>query len=154
MPRKKRITKKVLFAKTVEILQPWMHLSDWKLTVKFSTSKMKFSATCSAHPEYKIASIRMNSAELGRLSHNEIVATAIHEMTHCLLWELGDWAVDLAGKDKHKIEIARRFEEQSVTSMEKVLVPLMAPILNKELARQGYEPLDLSFTDFVIENVK
>jgi len=153
MPRKKRITKKVLFAKAVEILKPWMNLQNWKIIVKFGSSTKGFAAYCSAHPEYKLATIRVNTKELPRLTHNEIVAVAIHEMTHCILWELGNWAADLT-KDKHKIEIARRYEEQSVTNIEKILVPLLEPILNEALTAEGYELLDLTFTDFVIEHQK
>lgn len=153
MARKKRITKKVLFQKTVEVMQPIMNLSDWKLVVTFSHSKrMRDIANCTALPEYKLAKIRMNYNELARLSHNEIVSTAIHEMIHCILWDLGEWAHRLSKKDPEKTEITRRYEEGSVTSFEKIILPLVTDKLNDILRSQGYYNVDLTFTDFEVRH--
>lgn len=153
MARKKRITKKVLFQKTVEILQPILNLTDWKIVVIFSYSKrMKATATCESFSEYKLAKIRMNHGELTRLTHNEIVSTAIHEMIHCILWDLGEWAHRLSKKDPEKIEITRRYEEGAVTAFEKILIPLITDQLNEVLKQQGYYGVDLTFTDFEVHH--
>lgn len=153
MPRKKRITKKILFEKTIEIMQPIMKLSDWKLMVVYSHSaRMKNTAECEASPEYKIATIRLNYSDIKDLSHNEIVSVAIHEMIHCVLWELGDWALSLSKRDPHKLEISRKYEESTVTSFEKILLPLVTATLNKSLSQQGYSGVDLTFTDFEIQH--
>jgi len=153
MPRKKNITKKVLFQKTVEILQPVMNLTDWKVVVVFSHSqRMKYTATCEASPEYKLAKIKMNYGDLKHLSHNEIVATAVHEMIHCVLWELGEWGYKLSRKDETKLELSRKYEESAVTSFEKILVPLVTDTLNAELKAQGYYDVDLTFTDFEVQH--
>ncbi len=153
MARKKRITKKVLLTKTVEIMQPILQLSDWKLIVKFSSSpRMKDTATCEALPEYKVAVIKINNNELKNLSHNEIVTVVIHEMVHCILWDLGSWAELLSKKDEHKLEITRKYEESAVTSLEKILLGLVTDRLNKELRGLGYFDVDLTFTDFDIQH--
>lgn len=153
MPRKKRITKRILFTKTVEIVQPLLKLDDWKLVVKFSYSKtMKTTAHCEALPEYKVAEITINANDISGLSHNEIVAVAIHEMIHCLLWELGTWAHKLSGKNKFKLDVSRKYEEAAVTTFEKVLLPLVSKDLNIKLREMGYNDVDLSFTDLTIEH--
>ena len=153
MPRKKRITKKVLFQKTVEIMQPILKLQDWKLIVVFSySSRMKDTASCEASPEYKLAKIKANMNDISTLKHNEIVAVAIHEMIHCILWELGEWAETLSKKDTDKLELTRKYEEGAVTSFEKILLPIVTDRLNEELYAQGYYGVDLTFTDFEIQH--
>jgi hypothetical protein len=155
MPRKKRITKKVLFIKTIEMMQPILRLSDWKIIVKFSYSKkMKNTAYCEALPEYKVAEITMNHNDLSGLTHNEIVCVAIHEMMHCILWELGTWTFKLSGQNKFKMEVSRKYEEAAVTSLEKILLPLVTDKLNNLLKSQGYQDIDLTFTDFMVEHNK
>lgn len=153
MGRKKRITKKVLFEKTIQIMQPIMKLDDWKILVVFShSSRMKNTAECEASPEYKIASIILNYGEMKDLTHNEIVSVAIHEMIHCVLWELGDWALSLSKRDPHKLEISRKYEESAVTAFEKILLPLVATQLNNKLKTEGYNVVDLTFTDLEIQH--
>jgi hypothetical protein len=153
MPRKKRITKKILFQKTVEVSQPIMNLSDWKLIVSFSHSaRMKDTAYCIASPEYKMAKIKVNYGQLRSLTHNEIVATALHEMIHCILWDLGSWAHALSKKDPQKSEITRKYEEGAVTALERIFVPLITDYLNDALCNQGYYDVDLTFTDFEVHH--
>lgn len=153
MPRKKRITKKVLFQKSIEIIQPMMRLSDWKIIVVFSSSqRMRDTANCEASPEYKVAKIRINSAEIPNLSHEEIVSTAIHELLHCVLWELGEWGYRLSKKDETKLELSRKYEEAAVTQLEKIFLPLMGDAINEGLKEQGYYGVDLTFTDFEVQH--
>jgi len=153
MVKKKRITKKVLLTKSIEILQPILNLSDWKLSIIISKSrKMKVTANCQAWPEYKLAKLTFNGTYLNQLSHNEIVAVAVHEMMHCVLWEIGNWAEKLSNQNELKLEITRRYEENAVTSLEKILVPLVETQLNKKLKDFGYNWVDLSFTDLTITN--
>lgn len=150
-PRKKRITKRILFQKTVEIMKPILNLSDWKLMVVFSHSaRMKETATCEASPEYKVAKIKVNSAEMPSLTHEEIVSTAIHEMLHCVLWELGEWGYTLSKKDEHKLELSRRYEEAAVTNLEKIFLPLVSDVINDTLKQQNYYGVDLTFTEFEV----
>lgn len=138
MQAPKRITKKMLFIKTVEIVQPLIGLSEWKLAIRFPP-KMKAAADCQAYPEYKQAAIRANLTVFKRLSHYEIIQTAIHEMTHCLLWPIVSWTEELCGKNKQKIEITRKLEESTVTEFEKLLTKLCMDKLQTELIQLGYE---------------
>lgn len=138
MTQQKRITKKMLFIKTVEIVQPLMGLSEWKIAIRFPP-KMKAAADCTAYPEYKQAALRANLLVFKRLSHYEVIQTAIHEMTHCLLWPIVSWTEELCGKNAQKIEITRKLEESTVTEFEKLLTKLCMTTLQTELMRQGYE---------------
>lgn len=140
MQKLKRITKKMLFVKTVEIAQPLMGLGDWKIAIRFPP-KIKAAADCQAYPEYKQAAIRANLAIFKRLSHYEIIQTAIHEMTHCLLWPIVSWTEELCGKNKQKLEITRKLEESTVTEFEKLLTKLCMGKLQFELQQLGYEEI-------------
>lgn len=143
MPRKKRITKKVLFAKTVQIMQPLLGLQDWKLIVRYST-RMRDTADCEASPEYKEAIIRINLNDLKGLGYNDIVATAIHEMMHCIVWPLAAWAETLSRTDRD-MKICEDTEETLVTNLEKIIVPLASEVIQAELKTQGYLNIDLEF---------
>lgn len=143
MARKKRITKKVLFAKTVEIMQPVLGLQDWKLIVRYST-RMKDTADCEASPEYKEAIIRINMNDLKGLGYNDIVATAIHEMLHCVVWPLAAWAENLT-KTEQQMDICEQQEESLVTNLEKIMVPLASDLIQTELKACGYSNIDLEF---------
>jgi len=143
MPRKKRITKKVLFAKTVQIMQPLLGLQDWKLIVRYST-RMRDTADCEASPEYKEAVIRINLNDLKGLGYNDIVSTAIHEMMHCIVWPLAGWAETLSRTDRD-MKICEDIEETLVTNLEKIIVPLAADIIQAKLKAQGYLNIDLGF---------
>lgn len=149
--RKQRITKKILFAKTVEILQPYLNLRDWRIIVRYS-SRMKNTADCEASPEYKEAIIRCNTKELPKLSHYDVVSVAIHEMVHCLLWPLTDWTESLCKKDESKLNMTSKIEEGIVTNFEKMLVVMAEDILKTELAAQGYSNIELVFTEFEVYN--
>lgn len=140
----KNITKRMLFVKCVEIIQPILKLHDWKIAVVFSNSeRMKETATCEAHTEYKFAKIIVNTPELSNMSRSEIVSTAIHEMSHCILWEFGEWAMSLAGNDKHTLQYTRKYEESTITKIEHILLPLAGTILNQKLMDMGYAPIEL-----------
>lgn len=147
----KRITKKMLFIKSVEIIKTWFKLQDWKITVK-CVKTMKNTAYCTADPEYKIASIYVNMTHLKGLTHNEVVSTALHELLHCIVWPLGEWAVRLSAKDKHKLEITRRYEEEVVTNLERIILPLIQEQMNQKLLQEGYTAVNLEFTDFSINH--
>jgi hypothetical protein len=142
MQQTKRITKKLLFVKTVEILQPKIGLSEWKIVVKFS-NHMKHAADCEAFPEYKQATIRANLKTFKKLTHYEVIMTAVHEMTHCIVWPIVAWAEELCEGDSQRLEITRKLEEGLVTDFEKILSGLCATILQEELTSQGYS--DISF---------
>jgi len=146
MARKKRITKKILFVKTVEILQPWLKLSDWKIIVRFSP-RMKMAADCEASPEYKEALIRANSQVLKELSSYEIISMAVHEMCHCLVWPLAEWTEDLCHRDADKLEMTRKIEEGLVTNLEKILTDMAVDIIQSALDEENYSPLDLTFKE-------
>lgn len=147
----KRITKKTLFIKSVEIIKQWFQLQNWKISVKF-VSSMKNTAYCTADPEYKLASIHVNLTHIKTLTHHEVVATALHELLHCIVWPLGEWATRLSSKDKHKIEISRRYEEEVVTNLEQILIPLLREHINNKLIEEGYGAVNLKFTDFSVTN--
>lgn len=140
----KNITKRMLFVKCVEIIQPILKLHDWKIAVVFSNSeRMKETATCEAHTEYKFAKIVVNAAELSNMTRSEIISIAIHEMSHCVLWDFGEWAMSLTNNDKHKIQYTRKYEESAITKMEHILLPLAGPIVNQQLIELGYSPITL-----------
>lgn len=147
MARLKRISKKVLFAKTVAFLQPQLNLQDWKILVRYSY-RMKATADCQAWPEYKQAVIRLNLKNVNRFNHYEIIMIAIHEMMHCLVWPLADWAEKLCKKDPIKKEITRQLDEALVTNLEKILTDLTCTSLQSYLNEQGYADLDLIFNNF------
>jgi hypothetical protein len=140
MEKRRRITKKLLFAKTVEILQPKIGLSEWKIVVKFS-NRMKYAADCEAFPEYKQAIIRANLKTFKKLTHYEVIMTAVHEMTHCIVWPIVAWTEELCDLDAQKLEITRKLEEGLVTDFEKILSDLCANTLQEELTKQGYSDI-------------
>lgn len=141
----KSITKRMLFVKSVETLQPILKLQDWKIAVVFSNSeRMKESATCEAHTEYKFAKIIVNQQELKNLTHSEVVSIAIHEMSHCILWEFGEWAMSLADGDKYKTQYTRKYEESTITKLEHILLPLAGSMINQQLVESGYKPIPLN----------
>lgn len=151
MPRKKRITKKMLFTKTIEILQPWMNLHDWKIVVKFCR-RMKATADCEAMPEYKEAVIRVHMPTLKMLSHEQIISTAVHELIHCISWPLCEYALFLCRSDVNKLEMMRKLEEGMVTHFERVFTYLAAESLQKELSAMGYYQIDMAFKELEIQH--
>lgn len=152
--RKKRITKKLLFAKTVEMLQPKLGLKDWKIVVKYSRSMKSSIADCSASPEYKIATIRLSLTRLKQYSHYEVVQTAVHEMMHCIVWPLTEWAYDLCKADKQKAEMTRRIDETIITHLEKTYSELVLPLIQTELATQNYNDIDVIFENIRVVHDK
>lgn len=146
MPKKKRITKKILFKKSVEVLQPLLNLQDWKLVVRFS-SRMKNAADCEAFPEYKEALIRANTTRFPDLSYNEMVSMAAHEMMHCVVWPLTDWTEILCLGNATKLEMTRKLEEGLVTDLEKLIMNFAVPVILERLKSEGYYAVDLSFKE-------
>lgn len=151
MKQPKRITKKQLFIKTIEIAQPLIGLSEWKIAVRFP-AKMKGAADCTAYPEYKQAGIRGNLTVFKRLSEYEIIQTAIHEMVHCHLWPLVVWTEELCRKNPQKLELTRKLEESTVTDFEKLLTKLCIEAIQTELVALGYERVSTSFASVQVVN--
>lgn len=150
MVEKKRISKKVLFSKTIEILQPLLNLNDWTIVVKYSRAVgTKQLATCEARPEYKQAIIRLYIKNLVNLNDYDVICTAIHEMCHCLAWPIVEWTEDLCKNDKEKLKVTQRLEEGLVTNLEKILGGLTGQILQSKLSEDGYRDLDLVFEKFL-----
>lgn len=150
----KRITRRVLFAKTIQILQPKLQLHDWKIVVRFlqKTRPANIVAYCQPMPEYKTAGIRVNLSRLSDLNYYEVVSTAIHEMLHCVTWSMTDWAEQLCKKDKQKLEITRKLDESIITHLERTLTDIMLPLLETELALEGYAHLDTVFDSFEVKS--
>lgn len=149
METKKRISKKVLFSKCVEILQPILGLQDWTIVVRYSHKvKTKEVASCEAYPEYKQALIRLHIKKLTNFNDYDMIAIAVHEMTHCILWALVEWTEELCKNDKDKLKVTQRLEESTVTSLEKLLVPLTESILKAKLSEEGYRDLEVVFENF------
>lgn len=155
MVKLKRITKKVLFAKTVQLLQPKLRLEDWKIVVRFlpKTRPNNIVAYCQPMPEYKSAGIRVNMTRLAELNHYEVVSTAIHEMLHCVTWSMTEWAEQLCRKDKQKLEVTRKLDEGIITHLERMLTDITLPQLQKELTAEGYANLDTAFDSFKVMSV-
>lgn len=149
MPRKRRITKKVLFAKTVEILKPYLNLTEWKIIVKYS-SRMKFAADCDASPEYKEALIRVNTKSLTDLTHYEVMSMAAHEMIHCIVWPLAEYTEDLCKGDAQRLEMTRKLEEGLVTSLEKVMMNVAGELIQGHLTDEGYADVDLTPVEMTV----
>lgn len=155
MAATKNITKKMLFVKCVQTAQPFLKLDDWKINIVFSDSeRMKDSATCEASTEYKFAKIIVNAPELKNMSHSEILSIAIHEMSHCILWEFGEWAMSLSEGDKQKTKYSRKFEEAAITRLEHILLPLIGRYVNQNLIERGYKPIDLDLPKLQHYNLK
>jgi hypothetical protein len=148
----KRINRRQLFIKTIEIVQPLIGLADWKIAIRFPTT-MKSAADCQAYPEYKQAGIRGNLTIFKRLSHYEIVQTAIHEMVHCVLWPLVDWTEELCKKNPQKLAMTRKLEEATVTEFEKMLTKLCIDAIQTELVAQGYEKVSETFANVQVVSV-
>jgi hypothetical protein len=149
MPRKKRITKKVLFAKTVEILKPYLTLTDWKIIVRYS-SRMKAAADCDASPEYKEALIRLNTKMLPDLTYYEVVSVAVHEMIHCIVWPLAEYTEDLCKKDAQRLEMTRKLEEGLVTNLERIIMNIATELVIEHLTDDGYASIDLTPVEMTI----
>lgn len=148
----KRITKRVLFAKTVQLLQPKLRLDDWKIVLRF-VPKMRpntIVAYCQPMPEYKQAGIRVSLTRLAELNHYEVVSTAIHEMLHCVTWSMTEWAESLCRKDTYKLEVTRKLDESIITHLERMLTDMTLPLLQSELSKEGYKDLDAEFDTFKI----
>lgn len=154
MANLKRITKKLLFTKTIEILQPKLNLQDWRIVVRYSTRIKNTIADCQAQPEYRQAVIRLNLAELKNHTPYEIVATAVHEMMHCVTWPLSQFTHDLCRNDKRKIELTRRTDEAIVTHLERAFTDMAIPYLQEQLAEQGYQPITGGFENIKLMNEK
>ena len=154
MVKLKRITKKVLFAKTIEILQPKLNLQDWRIVVKYSYNMKKNLADCMAEPEYRQASIRLSLTQSKNYTHYEIIATAIHEMMHCVLWPLSQLTTDFSKKDAHKLELSRRTDEAVVTHLERVFTDMAVPYLREELIKQGYQDVIGDFENIRLSHDK
>ena len=150
----KRITKRMLFAKTIEILQPKLGLGDWKLVVRYSRRMKNTLADCTASPEYKHAIIRLNLSKLNDYSQYEIIQTAIHEMMHCIVWPLTQWSYDLCKTDKNKIEVTRRMDETVITQLEKTYSDIVFISLQKELKELGYGGIENLIQNIVITTDK
>ena len=153
MSRKKRITKKVLFVKTIEIAQPLLNLNDWKIRIRFS-NRMRGTADCDASPEYKEALIRLNMKELKFLEYQEIVSMAIHELIHCVVWPLTEWTEALCKRDEHKLNATLKLEETLVTNLEKILMNTITGYLQEELSDQGYSNVDMVFQEIHVDHEK
>jgi len=138
-----RITKRRLYILVSNIIVPILNLSDWTIKIRF-TKKMKNLADCDASPEYKEAKIRVNLDAIKLRSYHEVVATALHELLHCLSWNLMTWAEQLSRGNPDKLEVCRRMGEDLTTEMEKVLFPLISPIIHNELREMGYVNIDVA----------
>lgn len=150
--KEKRITRRVLFAKTVQLLQPRLRLDDWKIVVRFlkKTRPNTIVAYCQPMPEYKTAGIRVNLTRLAELNHYEVISTAIHEMLHCVTWSMTEWTEQLCRKDKQKLEVTRKLDEGIITHLERMLTDITLPQLQKELTAEGYADLDTAFDPFKV----
>jgi hypothetical protein len=141
----KNITKKLLFAKTIEILQPKLNLSDWRIIVRYSRVMKTAIADCQSLPEYKQATIRLSLLRLPEYSHYEIISTAVHEMLHCIVWRLTEWTEDLCKKDTQKLQVTRRLDEGVITHLEKVITDMVASEVQSELLAEGYGNINLLY---------
>lgn len=148
----KRITRRMLFAKTVELLQPQMHLDDWKIVIRFFEKLRPNDAIAYCHPmpEYKQAGIRVSLTKLSELNHYEVISTAIHEMLHCITWSMTEWTELLCKKDKQKLEITRKLDESVITHLEHMLTTMTMPLIQKALKAEGYGELDSAFDPFKV----
>lgn len=154
MVKLKRITKKVLFTKTIEILQPKLNLQDWRIVVKYSRNMKRAIADCIADPEYRQATIRLSLLQSKNYTHYEIVSTAIHEMMHCIVWPLTQLTQDFSKKDTHKLELTRRTDESVITHLERVFTDMAIIYLQEELTRQGYQTFDTTFENIRLMHEK
>ena len=154
MVKPKRITKKVLFAKTIEILQPKLNLQDWLIVVKYSRHMKAALADCRAQPEYRQATIRLSLSNSKNYPYYGIVSAAIHEMLHCIVWPLTQLTEDFSRKDKHKMELVRRCDESVITHLERAFTDTALPYLQQELLKQGYQDIFPTFENIRLTNEK
>jgi len=113
---KKEIQDKVL--KYLGIYSKMMGIEGWNILVCFKKLGVDITATCEAEIEYYRATITFDSLKLEEQSDNTIRKTVIHELLHCLVWQLAEVAQHLA-PDEHK-EFIQKFEESTVTNLERM----------------------------------
>ncbi len=77
-----------VFKSEIERLLDKFHISDWR--VKFSLEKLENSnAECSTHSVTRICSFYL-STEIDLFNDDEIKETALHEICHLLVADIGD----------------------------------------------------------------
>lgn len=155
-PNPKRISKKKLFAKTVEVVKPLLGMEDWRVTVTYESKDDKTGtvASCQSWTEYKQAKIKLNTKRLKEFNHYEIITIAVHELFHCITWDLAEWAEKLSAKDAVKLNKTKQLDESLVTNLEKIFSKMAGNIVQDHIKTLGYGDLDLTFKDLVIKDIK
>ena len=144
-PRYNHITKRKLCQISVAVLIPLLNLSEWNIKLRF-TRRLANIAECYAQPEYKKAEIVVHLIKLGKLSSKEVITMSLHELLHCITWEVTTWNARLSGTNEHRSEHSRQLDEHLQTDLERILYPLIESAVLSRLQMLGYKKLDLTTT--------
>lgn len=99
-------------------------LAAWHIRVEYGPDPDEGSeASCMALPEYGYATLRF---DLPNIPPDEVDAWVVHELMHCYVWPLANAAHALAGGDKAKEEWVRTQEETLTTTLERLILRLVA----------------------------
>ena len=109
--------------KVIDLLVEWivtLGMGHWN--VRHNFKEHKDIANADASPKYQEATIKFNTKEMRRLAKWEFEETIIHELVHCLLWELsGDY------KKKTAREMV---DEQTTTQIARALMRAKYNLVN------------------------
>lgn len=119
-----RYTKKDEVIALVQALRGPLRLQDWVIDIQF-VQVPKEKAGCTAKPEYKEATLFF---DLRKIPGSEIRAFVLHEMLHIHVWKLAAVGERFATNAKD-LEAVNWEEEALTTELERLLLPLVMPIM-------------------------
>lgn len=96
-----------------------MGLAQWDIAVRFERSDdmEPEAAACNADDEYLRATLYF---DLEHSDPSDDQGNVIHELAHCLTWELLRVAEHLAGRDRNAKEMVRAASERCTTLIERI----------------------------------
>lgn len=115
---KKEIQDKII--SYIEIYSKMIGIGGWDIVVGFKKLGVDELGQCEAEVEYYRTVVTFDSVKLEEKDDTKIRKTVIHELLHCLVWQLAEVATHLA-PNEHK-EFIQSFEERVTTDLERMPV--------------------------------
>lgn len=84
---------------------------------------LAYRACCEANPEYKEATLTFNLPRLLK-TREDVEATVIHELLHCLVWRIAAYAESLCDGEEKALAISSDHEESLTTRLEQLVLGL------------------------------
>ena len=123
-------------------MRPALGLDRWQITV-ITAAEGDDAASCSAQPEYRIATVHVNPDKLD--TGDELDEIVAHELVHALIWPLSNAADDLriavgellpeaqrGAINRYLEEQNRRAEEDAATATGRAVVTLFRALWRAE----------------------